>query len=81
MNDKVLTEILNLNPGYKIQVRGPLEPGLSDAQVLLVDFEHNGERRMGVLKFTTAVKAKREAAGDELARTTWLKPYLPDLFL
>jgi len=80
MNDEIVANIISHYPDLKIQVRGPLEPGLSGAEVLLVDFDHNGERRLGVLKITTSVKAHREADGDERARGTWLKPYLPDFF-
>ena len=34
-----------------------------------------------MLKITTASKANRESEGDQRARQTWLKPYLPDFFL
>ena len=81
MSDKRLEEVLLLQPDLKIQVRGPLEPGLSGAQVLLVDFEQSGQRRLGVLKITTFDKVQREAAGDRRARETWLKRYLPDFFI
>ena len=80
MKDKRLEEILLLEPALKIQVRGPLEPGLSGAQVFLVDFEQGGQRRLGVLKLTTPEKAQREAAGDHRARETWMRPFLPDFF-
>ena len=72
--------ISQCNPELDLQERGPLEPGLSGASVLLVDFSLDGERRLGVLKNTSKIKAEREIEAYTEASKTWLAPFLPDCF-
>lgn len=71
-------EVVSLNRAYRIQLRGPLDGGLSGADVMLVNFWHDSEQRFGVLKLTSQLKAKQELDGELAARSSWLKPYLPD---
>lgn len=73
--------IVLLQPDLRVQIRGPLEPGLSGASVFLADFQSDGERRMGVLKLTSPEKAEQELKGDATARASWMQPYLPDLLI
>lgn len=71
-------EAVSLNRAYRIQLRGPLDGGLSGAAVRLVNFWHGSQQRFGVLKLTSPSKAKQELDGELAARSSWLKPYLPD---
>jgi tetratricopeptide (TPR) repeat protein len=70
--------LVGLKPEYRMQVRGPLDGGLSGASVLLVNFWDGDGQRFGVVKTTSSDKARQELRGDQTARTSWLGPFLPD---
>ena len=71
-------EIRQIRPDLAIDLLKPLVGGLSGASVLLAEFLRDGERRLGVVKVASPSQAKKEELGDQLARTSWLKDFLPD---
>lgn len=79
--DKHLAELIESRPDLQINIRGPIEPGLSGATVWFADYMEGGKRRQGVLKLTDADKAQREKNADHAAKSSWLAEYLPTSLL
>ena len=64
----------------QIEIRGPVDGGLSGADVLFVDYSNEGQQQHGIIKVTSPDNALKEKSGDEKARASWLAPYLPTHF-
>jgi hypothetical protein len=68
------------HPSFQLEIRGPIDGGLSGADVLFIDYFNLGLQQHGVLTIVSAENASKEEEGDQKARASWLAPYLPTHF-